>query len=482
MLAGCAGVRLPASSKDPGTENEVPMEVDPGPASSRPLDEKFSILVGELKAHQWLRLLVDLRSQVDLTALGERHYRQGLGRREARERTLLALQEVADQGKRAIEPLLEVLFDEGLVEYYEPLRFRNMVYVSCRPEALERLQNAKPVARLIPEYDSVRSAKRRKAGSAIAKSPPIPPGDSWGVDFLDLKSLWEQGIDGRGTVVGILDSGIAADHDALAPSRRSERAWYDPKEGNPAPRDTAPHGTHVLSCAVGGEVDGHALGTAPGAKWTAALSNYFNSYNNVNMALAADWLLFEAQPDVLLGAWGHGKGRCDPRDRALVEAFRAAGVVPIFAAGNDGDDPASGQTPAALSGLFPDGGGPLSVAAIDRHGRVIDSSSRGPNPCAPDQPFPDISAPGWEVPVPGFPTKRSLTLSAGTSMSVGWVGGVAAMVLQVAPDMPVPDVEKLLRSTARDIGPEGHDPAAGYGILDAHAAVAAARRWAEKRP
>ena len=150
--------------------------------------------------------------------------------------------------------------------------------------------------------------------------------------------------------------------------------------------------------------------------------------------------------------------------------------MPVVAAGNDGPAPGSLQAPASLPGYAPAGGGPLVVAAIDRNLRVIDASSRGPSPCPGARPLPDVAAPGWDVPVPTAGTPRSLSMSAGTSMSVGWVGGTAALVLQVAPELHVHEVEELLRATASDIGPEGHDPASGYGLIAPRAAIEAARR------
>jgi bacillopeptidase F len=264
----------------------------------------------------------------------------------------------------------------------------------------------------------------------------------------------------------------------LAAGRRAERSWYDPRGERVEPVDTKPHGSQVLACAVARPYEGRDFGAAPGATWVAALANRFNSYNNVDMALSADWMIFEARPDVLLGAWGHGKADCDPRDRALVSAARAAGILPVFAAGNDGPDPASGQAPAALGGFKPGDCGPLAIAAVDQTLAVITPSSRGPTPCpGRSGVYPDLAGPGWQLPVPGAPHPSSLTLESGTSYAVGWVGGVAALVLQVRPELPVPAIEAILRDTARDLGPAGPDDDSGFGLVDPAAAVEAARSW-----
>ena len=452
----------------------IPLEADPGPASARPLDSRFSDR-RKLSGEGYLRLLVDLREQVDTEALLAGQLERGLTRQASRAESLEALGTVADRGRETVGPLLDELAADGRVEFVRYLRYRNRVYLSAKPAALEPLRAHPAVAELIPEYDSVRDM-RRESAAAIRAAPQIPPGDSWGVQALGLRPLWEAGVDGRGIVVGSLDSGVMGDHVLLAAGRRPERSWYDPRGERSEPVDTKPHGSQVLACAVARPFEGQDFGAAPGATWVAALANRFNSYNNVDMALAADWMIFEARPDVVLGAWGHGKSNCDPRDRALVSAARATGIVPVFAAGNDGPGAASGQAPAALGGFEPGAAGPLAIAAVDQALAVIGPSSRGPSPCGGRSGvFPDLAAPGWQIPVPGAPHPNSLTLEAGTSFAVGWVGGVAALVMQVRPELSVPEVESILRETARDLGPAGPDDDYGHGLVDPAAAVAAAR-------
>jgi bacillopeptidase F len=473
---GCASVSPRPAPVEPAAE-PVPLEPDPGPASATPADGLAERLRETRGSAGWARVLVQLRQQVDLQELMRRQRARGLGRTESRELTRRLLSGLADRAQKDVVAELDRMLIEGSLDYFKPLRFRNWIYVSATPEAILELRRHPRVARIAPERDSVRDARRAAGSQGLRQAPPIPPGDSWAVEALGLAPLWEAGIDGRGVTVASLDSGVMGDHLAFG-GNAADPFWYDPVRGQGQPYDTVPHGSQVLACAVGREVAGRRIGAAPGADWVAALSNFHNSYNNVNMALAADWILFETDTDVVLGAWGHGAGSCDARDRPMVEAFRAAGMVPVFAAGNDGPGSSTGQTPAALGGLFPDGRGPLAVGAVDAHLEILDASSRGPVACAPGRDaFPDLAAPGWNLPVPTAPKEASLTLASGTSFGVGWVGGVAALMLQVAPDMPVETVERLLRDTARDLPPDGIDPASGHGLVDPAAAVAAAREW-----
>jgi subtilisin family serine protease len=64
---------------------------------------------------------------------------------------------------------------------------------------------------------------------------------------------------------------------------------------------------------------------------------------------------------------------------------------------------------------------------------------------------------------------------SGTSMATPHVSGVAALVLGVHPGLSAGQVAQVLTSTARDVGPAGYDTSYGAGIVDALAAVQAAR-------
>jgi len=62
---------------------------------------------------------------------------------------------------------------------------------------------------------------------------------------------------------------------------------------------------------------------------------------------------------------------------------------------------------------------------------------------------------------------------SGTSMATPHVSGVAALLLGQQPSLSPDDVRALIEGTARDGGAVGWDPAFGYGIVDAAAALAA---------
>ena len=69
----------------------------------------------------------------------------------------------------------------------------------------------------------------------------------------------------------------------------------------------------------------------------------------------------------------------------------------------------------------------------------------------------------------------------GNSFSGPHAGGVAALMLSAAPDLNVWDVQRLMRETCTDLLDDGWDPTSGAGLLQADAAVAAARALATSR-
>jgi subtilisin family serine protease len=130
-----------------------------------------------------------------------------------------------------------------------------------------------------------------------------------------------------------------------------------------------------------------------------------------------------------------------PAFQALTDALRAAGVLPVFAVGNEG--PVTSRSPGNYHNV-------LSVGALDTADEVADfSSSQKFN--RPDDPLvPDIVAPGVGTLscVPG-----GFATMSGTSMATPHVAGLAALMLQAMPSATHGDVEyAILKSCKRPKG------------------------------
>ncbi|MBR1368849.1 hypothetical protein RJ53_04710 [Methanocalculus chunghsingensis] len=149
-----------------------------------------------------------------------------------------------------------------------------------------------------------------------------------------------------------------------------------------------------------------------------------------------------------------------------VDQIVADGVTFVTSTGNDGEfglRTVSGPaTPAAIH----------VGATGSMQDYIAPYSSRGPVGWGADTIIkPDVVAPGTQVLSASTRDGELYRTMSGTSMACPHVAGVAALLLQVNPDLEPEDIRSILTSTAVDLGPEGPDNDYGYGRVSAWAAV-----------
>lgn len=171
-------------------------------------------------------------------------------------------------------------------------------------------------------------------------------------------------------------------------------------------------------------------------------------------------------PQVVNGSWVLGSGPgCDTSFQADVAALAAAGIVPVFAAGNFGPSASTSASPANYPEAF-------SVGAITATDSIWSASSNGPSTCGGrTRVFPDVVAPGANVLVAD--RYDGYAYASGTSIAAPHVAGALALLLGAHRGAPVATLEDALRSTAHDLGTAGPDGRFGWGRVDVPAASAA---------
>jgi subtilisin family serine protease len=302
------------------------------------------------------------------------------------------------------------------------------------------------------------------------------------------------GITGAGILVGQSDSGVDGAHPELTDGYRKlgstgAYSWYDPWNHSTTPVDVGGHGTHIL-----GSVLGNRVGVAPDAEWIACVNL---GRNLGNPAFYLDCMQFNFAPfpqngdpmrdgkpeygaQVLNNSWGCPPIEgCDPGAlQAGVAALRAAGVFVVVSAGNDGE--AGCGTVAAPPALYDE---VFSVGAVNSEGNLASFSSLGPVSVDGSQRLkPDVVAPGVNV-LSAFPGGAYASFN-GTSMAGPHTAGVVALMWSANPAIigDIERTEEILRNTARPysgsfpdcVSYEQPNNAAGYGLIDAYAAVQAA--------
>lgn len=205
------------------------------------------------------------------------------------------------------------------------------------------------------------------------------------VALTKSEALHQQGINGQGQVVAVLDSGF--DHPGT-----DLLAWKDVVAGSPSPVDPVGHGTHVA---------GDVLQIAPGAKIVAVrVMDEQGQGRPSDIIRGLQWAIQNRQKygieviNMSLGAGPDGMpDSFDPINRAVEVATRA-GITVVAAAGNSGPDARTIGSPA-------DAAASLTVGASLNREQVSDFSSRGPTDDGLVKP--DVMAPGefivsWSVP------------------------------------------------------------------------------------
>ena len=266
--------------------------------------------------------------------------------------------------------------------------------------------------------------------SALA-GPPV--GESWALTRLKIPELWAKGLTG---LIGHMDTGADSTHPSLANAVDSFALFDDTgrQVTNAQATDTHFHGTHTAGILVGKPFNGSTFGCAPDAK--LAVATVIEGGDTTGRVIAGlDWCVGQG---VRLVSVSLGLRQFEPQFSTILQLLRQRDILPIVAIGNEG--PLTSRTP----GNLPEA---LSVGAMDEMDQIWINSSSQQMPEEPKRNVPVIIGPGagvWSC-IPGGQL-RSLS---GTSMATPHVTGLAALLLQHRPDMPVADLEKAIIASCK---------------------------------
>ncbi len=417
------------------------------------------------------RFIIELKQQANLGSLAD-----GLPRLDRRAQIVHQLKALASQTQFELLSFLQAQRAGGQVQEVHPFWIFNGVAVTADASTLLALA-ARPEVRIIRE-----DSWRQWVEPTVVEEDQTPPDAhevEWNISRIRADLAWSAlGLDGKGVTVAIMDTGVDWQHPALLEQYRGFKPgglsihqgnWYcTTDEGYLYPVDGHGHGTHMAGIAVGRDETGPAIGVAPGARWIAVKTLNDAGYGYDSWIHAAfEWLMAPAgdpslAPDIVNGSWSSAYG-ADEVLRADLQAIRAAGIVPVFSAGNNGPWAASVGSPAS----YPEA---IAVGATDDLDQVASFSSRGPSPWG--EPKPEVVAPGVQIrsSLPG----GTFEVHNGTSMAAPHVSGLAALVLQGDPTLTVDEIEAIITSTALPLGEETPNNDTGWGRIDAYRAAAVA--------
>ena len=293
---------------------------------------------------------------------------------------------------------------------------------------------------LFPKFGDISSPNEGQTGGSPNTVIPL------GVQAVYAKKMWNKGIDGKGVLVGVIDTGIT-NHPDLKSNIKVRRNYtiefFEPK---------AEHGTHVAGTIA---ANGKLKGVAPGAY----LADYrvltsLGTGSNLNVVKA----VYDAVKDgchVINMSLGGSQN--DPALQQAINHAYSKGVVVIAAAGNEGDGNDKTDEisyPASNDHVF-------SVGSINY------SDPTKPSKFSNSNKYVDCCCHGERV-LSTAPKGKYIELT-GTSMACPHVAGVAALIisegLKAGKRLDADEVYEKLKKLTVDVNTKGYDNSTGYGFV-----------------
>lgn len=349
-----------------------------------------------------------------------------------------------------------------------------------------------------------------KCSTKLIPGYPDYAADTYYPEIAGASELHQLGVTGKGVTVAVLDSGLW-EHSALANDTQGKPrilGRYDAIADRAGEEvfDDSGHGTHMTSVIAhsgqvledGARPSGSFKGIAPDAGLVAVKAFDDEGQGDfLDIVRGVQWIVenrerlnikvlnlsFAARP-----RWPYF---LDPINQALMRAW-AAGITVVAAAGNEGPDAMTIGSPGNLPYLITVGAVTDSWTTDSRDDDYVpDFSSRGPTPSGHIKP--DIVAPGGHIAGlvrpgstltrkhPDYMISTGELVMTGTSQASALVAGIAALLLQLEPDLQPDDIKcKLISSAELAINRDGrlaYSPfQQGNGYVNAVRAVTLGQR------
>jgi len=301
----------------------------------------------------------------------------------------------------------------------------------------------------MPEVDTVQEQRiipwKRPTPSKSKKRPGTPRELQWGIERVEAPGAWALGYTGQGVTIGTIDTGVRYTHKNLYRQWRHEFGWFDPYSGTERPVDVDGHGSHTMGTIIGSD----GIGVAPDALWIACLGCESFGCTDDALEQCGQFITCPTSPDgseencdmaphLVSNSWGGGPG--DLFYTAVVAAWRAAGIIPVFAQGNSGSSCGSASSPGDYDNV-------IGVGATDEAEELAYFSSVGPT--TDGRIKPDVSAPGVDVYSASNGNDEAFESLDGTSMATPHVAGAIALLLSNGTELNYDGVNELLIAGAQ---------------------------------
>ncbi len=437
----------------------------------------LALKLSSLKADESAACLVVMTDQANTVQLNYKLHLQKATRKVRHQKLLRTLKSKAEGSQWQLIDYLNQRTAGGSVKEFKNFWITNAILVTATGDEIERIASFPGVEALYENYPVTLVEPvsiEKSSGNSVEREKIL--------SAIGARQAWEMGYTGQGRLVCSFDTGVDGDHPALLSNWRGNNggsvsaSWFDPL-GSDFPKDDRGHGTHTMG-VIAGVLDADTIGVAFDAQWicAAVIDRGVSISQTIGNILAAfQWAVdpdgdpgtIDDVPDVINNSWGVPPGYFAPCDQTFwnaIDNVESAGVVVIFAAGNEGPDASSMRIPADRISSPTNS---FSVGAIDALSfgyPVARFSSRGPSGCDNQTIKPELCAPG--VSIYSCYKNGEYRLMSGTSMATPFVSAAVAILRQYNPDATVEQIKQALLESCADLGPAGEDNSYGHGLIN----------------
>lgn len=323
-------------------------------------------------------------------------------------------------------------------------------------ELIQALSKQPDVESAEPNYIYTKQTKSttNDKPSAITPQTTATPNDEffqshqWNLSHIKAERGWEITGGTEDIIIAVLDTGIDTAHQDLSDKLIE---GYNAFDESSDVSDEHGHGTHVAG--ITGAITNNVTGIA-GVSWynpimPVKVLNEKGEGSLFEIASGIHWATDHGAKVINLSL---GDSESSTMLHDAIQYAYEHDVVLIAAAGND--NVAQPMFPAGYPEVF-------SVSAVNEQREKAAFSNYGEHI--------DVTAPGEHIPST-FPDNNYVFMS-GTSMAAPHVAGLAGLIRSIRPELTNEEVMQLMRQTAEDIGPEGHDEFFGYGEINVTASL-----------
>lgn len=303
----------------------------------------------------------------------------------------------------------------------------------------------------------------------------------WEHSAINSCNAWSQTKGTSDIRVAIIDAGIDKEHAEFINTTFAYPS-YDCRTNQTTNIIYKSHGTYVAGVIAANHNYGLLAGIAPDV-CLMQVSHPLIASSSISAELASgiSWAV-QHNADVINCSWGDHGGESfaalhstileDAIEDALYNGRNGKGCIVVFASGNLGEE----NLPIDYPGYFtPENLVVGAIGHIPTYGRAFFSSYGSSL---------DVMAPGQNINL--LDRFDEYAFAYGTSLAAPYVSGIAALILSINPNLTRETVTNIIESTAQKVGgynytttegrPNGtwHQEV-GYGLVDAYAAVLAAK-------